>query len=157
MNLFSQGSLPPCLAPPTLSFTQELIDFIPIFLCKIEQTISVQSIYLQLMENVLCRSLSFVLKHTQNQHVDSHEPHFAAFIKKTSPISPGDRKQRGTKHIAVFLLQVIHLWFEDFDLEETQLCTRDFITLQDSLGIIGKSGIKSDLAGKGSSADIQLL
>lgn len=60
------------------------------------------------------------------------------------------------KHIVVFLLQVIHLWFEDFDLEDTQLCMRDFITLQDSLGIIGKSGIKSDLMGKGSSTDVQI-
>lgn len=48
------------------------------------------------------------------------------------------------KHIGVFLLQVIHLWFEDFALEDTQLCMRDFITLQDSLGIIGKSGINSN-------------
>lgn len=31
------------------------------------------------------------------------------------------------------------------------MCTRDFITLQDSLGTIGKSGINSDLMGKGSS------
>lgn len=60
------------------------------------------------------------------------------------------------KHLGVFLLQVIHLWFEDFALEDTQLCMRDLITLQDSLGIIGKSGIKSDLMGKGSSAAIQL-
>lgn len=36
------------------------------------------------------------------------------------------------------LLQVIHLWFEDFALEGSQLCMRDFVTLQDSLGIIGK-------------------
>eukprot|EP00066_Takifugu_rubripes_P022016 XP_011611282.1 PREDICTED: ovochymase-2-like [Takifugu rubripes] len=41
-------------------------------------------------------------------------------------------------HITVDPDKVIHLWFEDFALEDTQLCTRDFITLQDSLGIIGK-------------------
>lgn len=51
------------------------------------------------------------------------------------------------KHIVVFFLQVVYLWFEDFDLEDTQLCTRDFITLQDSLGIIGKSGINPALMG----------
>ncbi|XP_070768774.1 ovochymase-2 [Enoplosus armatus] len=34
--------------------------------------------------------------------------------------------------------KVIHLWFEEFALEDTQLCTSDFITLQDSLGVIGK-------------------
>uniref|UniRef100_H3CMZ7 CUB domain-containing protein n=1 Tax=Tetraodon nigroviridis TaxID=99883 RepID=H3CMZ7_TETNG len=47
-------------------------------------------------------------------------------------------------HITVDPDKVIHLWFEDFDLEETQLCMRDFITLQDSLGIIGKycGGVK---------------
>lgn len=43
------------------------------------------------------------------------------------------------KHLCIFLLQVIHLWFEDFALEDSQACTRDFITLQDSLGIIGKT------------------
>lgn len=58
--------------------------------------------------------------------------------------------------MGVFLLQVIHLWFEDFALEDTQPCMRDFITLQDSLGIIGKSGINSNLMGKGSSTVIQL-
>uniref|UniRef100_A0A3Q1JVK3 Ovochymase 2 n=1 Tax=Anabas testudineus TaxID=64144 RepID=A0A3Q1JVK3_ANATE len=34
--------------------------------------------------------------------------------------------------------KVIHLWFEEFALEDTQLCIADFITLRDSLGIIGK-------------------
>lgn len=38
----------------------------------------------------------------------------------------------------MFLLQVIQLWFQDFSVEDTQLCTSDFITLRDSLGIIGK-------------------
>lgn len=71
-------------------------------------------------------------------------------LTDNSAISPGDRKQRRMKHVIGFLLQVIHLWFEDFDLEETQLCMRDFITLQDSLGIIGKSGINADLMEKGS-------
>lgn len=33
---------------------------------------------------------------------------------------------------------MIHLWFEEFALEDTQLCTGDFITLRDSLGVIGK-------------------
>ncbi|XP_029008026.1 ovochymase-2 [Betta splendens] len=34
--------------------------------------------------------------------------------------------------------KVIHLWFEEFALEETQLCGADFVTLRDSLGNIGK-------------------
>ncbi|KAL3996601.1 hypothetical protein ACER0C_009257 [Sarotherodon galilaeus] len=41
-------------------------------------------------------------------------------------------------HITVDPEKVIHLWFEEFALEDTQLCTADFITLQDSVGIIGK-------------------
>nr|XP_046272112.1 tolloid-like protein 2 [Scatophagus argus] len=41
-------------------------------------------------------------------------------------------------HITVDPGKVIHLWFEEFALEDTQLCTGDFITLRDSLGIIGK-------------------
>lgn len=41
------------------------------------------------------------------------------------------------KYLFMFLLQVIHLWFEEFALEATQLCTSDFITLRDSLGTIG--------------------
>lgn len=82
---------------------------------------------------------------------------FSCHLQKSlnSAISPGDQKQRWMKHIIVFLLQVIHLWFEDIDLEETQLCMRDFITLQDSLGIIGKSGISSEPMRKGGSMNIQ--
>ncbi|KAM6940692.1 cubilin [Xenentodon cancila] len=34
--------------------------------------------------------------------------------------------------------KVIHLWFEDFALEETKLCTADFVSLQDTTGDIGK-------------------
>ncbi|XP_061102877.1 tolloid-like protein 1 [Conger conger] len=34
--------------------------------------------------------------------------------------------------------KVIHLWFEDFSLEETDVCSSDFVTIQDNLGIIGK-------------------
>uniref|UniRef100_A0A8C6WR19 Zgc:154142 n=1 Tax=Neogobius melanostomus TaxID=47308 RepID=A0A8C6WR19_9GOBI len=41
-------------------------------------------------------------------------------------------------HITVEPNKVIHLWFEEFALEDTQLCTGDFVTLRDSLGIIGK-------------------
>ncbi|KAF7655501.1 hypothetical protein LDENG_00055110 [Lucifuga dentata] len=41
-------------------------------------------------------------------------------------------------HITVDPDKVIHLWFEEFAVEENQLCTLDFITLRDSLGIIGK-------------------
>ncbi|KAJ0033684.1 hypothetical protein NQD34_000791, partial [Periophthalmus magnuspinnatus] len=41
-------------------------------------------------------------------------------------------------HITVEPNKVIHLWFEEFALEETQLCTGDFVTLRDSLGVIGK-------------------
>ncbi|KAM7394398.1 hypothetical protein PAMP_021203 [Pampus punctatissimus] len=41
-------------------------------------------------------------------------------------------------HITVDPDKVIHLWFEEFALEDTKLCTADAITLQDSLGIIGK-------------------
>lgn len=58
-----------------------------------------------------------------------------------SPISsaaPSQIQKRKMKHLCVFVLQVIHLWFEEFALEDTQLCTADFITLQDSVGIIGK-------------------
>lgn len=40
-------------------------------------------------------------------------------------------------NLFIFLLQVIHLWFEEFALEDTQLCMSDFITLRDSLGTIG--------------------
>ncbi|XP_053711283.1 tolloid-like protein 1 [Synchiropus splendidus] len=41
-------------------------------------------------------------------------------------------------HITVDPDKVISLWFEDFALEDTKLCTADFITLRDSMGIIGK-------------------
>ncbi|KAK7930543.1 hypothetical protein WMY93_006938 [Mugilogobius chulae] len=41
-------------------------------------------------------------------------------------------------HITVEPNKVIHLWFEEFALEDTQLCTGDFVTLRDSLGVIGK-------------------
>uniref|UniRef100_A0A3B4ZMZ4 Zgc:154142 n=1 Tax=Stegastes partitus TaxID=144197 RepID=A0A3B4ZMZ4_9TELE len=41
-------------------------------------------------------------------------------------------------HISVDPDKVIHLWFEEFALEDTQLCSGDFITLRDSLGTIGK-------------------
>ncbi|XP_007562022.2 ovochymase-2 [Poecilia formosa] len=34
--------------------------------------------------------------------------------------------------------KVIHLWFEEFALEKTQLCTADLVTLRDALGTIGK-------------------
>ncbi|XP_061582482.1 ovochymase-2 [Cololabis saira] len=34
--------------------------------------------------------------------------------------------------------KVIHLWFEDFALEETKLCTADFVSLRDTTGHIGK-------------------
>ncbi|KAJ3614596.1 hypothetical protein NHX12_018167 [Muraenolepis orangiensis] len=40
--------------------------------------------------------------------------------------------------ITVAADKVIQLWFEEFALEETHLCTADFVTLRDSLGIIGK-------------------
>ncbi|XP_059189819.1 ovochymase-2 [Centropristis striata] len=43
-----------------------------------------------------------------------------------------------TWHITVDPDKVIQLWFEEFALEENQLCTSDFITLRDSLGTIGK-------------------
>ncbi|XP_068177209.1 ovochymase-2 [Antennarius striatus] len=43
-----------------------------------------------------------------------------------------------TWNITVDPDKVIHLWFEDFALEDTKLCTGDAVTLQDSLGIIGK-------------------
>ncbi|XP_064870172.1 procollagen C-endopeptidase enhancer 1-like, partial [Oncorhynchus nerka] len=36
------------------------------------------------------------------------------------------------------LLQVIHLWFEHFSLEATDLCTADYFTIQDNLGVIGR-------------------
>ncbi len=38
-----------------------------------------------------------------------------------------------------FFLQVIHLWFEDFSIQDSNTCEADFITLKDELGIIGES------------------
>ncbi|XP_047430814.1 ovochymase-2 [Mugil cephalus] len=49
-----------------------------------------------------------------------------------------DNGKSCTWQITVDPGKVIHLWFEEFALEETQLCTADFITLRDSLGVIGK-------------------
>ncbi|XP_068445519.1 ovochymase-2 [Clinocottus analis] len=49
-----------------------------------------------------------------------------------------DNGKSCTWHITVDPDKVIQLWFEEFALEETQLCTADFITLRDSLGTIGK-------------------
>ncbi|XP_029115121.1 ovochymase-1 [Scleropages formosus] len=34
--------------------------------------------------------------------------------------------------------KVIHLWFEDFSLEESLSCSADFVSVKDSLGIFGK-------------------
>lgn len=42
------------------------------------------------------------------------------------------------KHLCMSLSQVIHLWFEEFALEDSQICSADSVTLRDSLGIIGK-------------------
>lgn len=39
----------------------------------------------------------------------------------------------------VFFLQVIHLWFEDFSIEDSNTCEADFVTLKDELGTIGES------------------
>ena len=44
--------------------------------------------------------------------------------------------------------QVIQLWFEEFALEDTHLCMADFVTLRDSLGIIGKEALVSHSSGK---------
>ena len=41
--------------------------------------------------------------------------------------------------MCVCVSQVIHLWFEDFSLEDSELCTADFITLRDDLGIMGET------------------
>ncbi|XP_034543236.1 ovochymase-2 [Notolabrus celidotus] len=49
-----------------------------------------------------------------------------------------DNGQSCTWHITVDPDKVIHLWFEEFAVEETQLCTADLLTLRDSLGTIGK-------------------
>ncbi|XP_076583741.1 ovochymase-2 [Chaetodon auriga] len=52
--------------------------------------------------------------------------------------NPYDNSQSCTWHITVDPDKVIHLDFEEFALEDTKLCTGDFILLQDSLGTIGK-------------------
>lgn len=39
----------------------------------------------------------------------------------------------------IYMLQVIHLWFEDFSLGTDLFCTKDMVTLQDSLALIGKT------------------
>uniref|UniRef100_A0A3B4YSD3 Zgc:154142 n=1 Tax=Seriola lalandi dorsalis TaxID=1841481 RepID=A0A3B4YSD3_SERLL len=49
-----------------------------------------------------------------------------------------DNGKSCTWHITVDPDKVIHLWFEEFALEDTKLCTADFITVRDPLGIIGK-------------------
>ncbi|XP_031415931.1 ovochymase-2 [Clupea harengus] len=41
-------------------------------------------------------------------------------------------------HITVEANKVIHLWFQEFSLEDTDTCWADFVTLKDDLGIIGK-------------------
>ncbi len=38
-----------------------------------------------------------------------------------------------------FFFQAIHLWFEDFSIQDSNTCEADFITLKDELGIIGES------------------
>ncbi|KAM8772707.1 ovochymase-2 [Acanthopagrus schlegelii] len=49
-----------------------------------------------------------------------------------------DNGKTCTWHITVDPGKVIHVWFDDFALEDSQSCTGDFVTLQDSLGTIGK-------------------
>ncbi|XP_017289814.1 cubilin [Kryptolebias marmoratus] len=49
-----------------------------------------------------------------------------------------DNGKSCTWSITVDPNKVIHLWFDEFALEDTQLCTADFITLRDTLGTIGK-------------------
>lgn len=76
-------------------------------------------------------------------HVRMHALIFDTFASLAVPVSSpslllaSQIEKRKMKHLCIFLLQVIHLWFEEFALEDTQLCTGDFITLQDSLGTIG--------------------
>ncbi|KAL1023769.1 hypothetical protein UPYG_G00045870 [Umbra pygmaea] len=41
-------------------------------------------------------------------------------------------------HITVDPGMVIHLWFEEFSLEAKDLCTADYVTIQDNLGVIGR-------------------
>lgn len=38
-----------------------------------------------------------------------------------------------------FSFQVIHLWFEDFSIEDSNTCEADVVTLKDELGTIGES------------------
>uniref|UniRef100_A0A3P8X1I7 Zgc:154142 n=1 Tax=Cynoglossus semilaevis TaxID=244447 RepID=A0A3P8X1I7_CYNSE len=49
-----------------------------------------------------------------------------------------DNGKSCTWHITVDPDKVVHLWFEEFALEEATLCTADFVTLRDSLGVIGR-------------------
>ncbi|XP_058497545.1 ovochymase-2 [Solea solea] len=49
-----------------------------------------------------------------------------------------DNSKSCTWQITVEPDKVIHLWFEEFALEESSPCTSDFVTLQDSLGVMGK-------------------
>ncbi|XP_072534618.1 ovochymase-2 [Salminus brasiliensis] len=46
-------------------------------------------------------------------------------------------RKKGTSCVLLFF-QVIHLWFQDFSLEASNMCNADSLTLQDNLGIIGK-------------------
>ncbi|KAI1887407.1 hypothetical protein AGOR_G00189980 [Albula goreensis] len=59
------------------------------------------------------------------------------FTSKNYP-SSYDNGHSCSWHITVDPDKVIHLWFEDFSLEETKLCSSDFITVQDNVGIIGR-------------------
>ncbi len=69
---------------------------------------------------------------------------FSCFpCQQPSLLSVSQIEKGKIKHLCMFLLQVIHLWFEEFALEATDLCTGDAVTLQDSLGSIGKSFINS--------------
>lgn len=36
------------------------------------------------------------------------------------------------------MFQVIHLWFEDFALEDSILCQSDSVSVKDDLGMIGE-------------------
>ncbi|KAJ8281431.1 hypothetical protein GJAV_G00067600 [Gymnothorax javanicus] len=59
------------------------------------------------------------------------------FTSKNYP-SSYDNGYSCSWHISVDPDKVIHLWFEEFTLEETDLCSSDFLTVQDNLGTIGK-------------------
>ncbi|KAL2098056.1 hypothetical protein ACEWY4_007263 [Coilia grayii] len=58
----------------------------------------------------------------------------------TSGNFPGnyDNGKSCSWHITVEANKVIHLWFQEFSLEDTDTCWADFVTLKDDLGIIGK-------------------